>query len=373
MLEQKGLVNATDFEFQVSLVKTDSTNNAIAFPALRWDKIETSNIEWQIQDLVPRNSIVVLSGQPGIGKTWLSLELAISVCAKGKAFGFYQASAGKVLLFNSEDAPGAVTKPRIEAMCRGKQVNDLQNLFFLDTHTLHLDDEQHQAKFAKTMEEMKPDLVVLDPFRNLHHANENDASQMAPILGFIRELQRKYGCSFLVVFHDRKPGEKDSSGSRGNRIRGSSAVEGWRDSCIFLDKEGDGPDATTRLSVYHRGSRAPEPFSFNLITENTEVGLTFAQLKFCGDVQFDNNQNLALGLISKKAATMTEVVKNLRVNRQKGYDLVRDLLRRGIIEKNGEKKLILKTTNGLNNGAQFESNGSVPGTVPAVLFPEHSE
>jgi RecA-family ATPase len=51
---------------------------------------------------------------------------------------------------------------------------------------------------------MKPRLLILDRFVRLHRIDENASGEVAPLLAFVRELQRRHGVAVLVIHHTRK-------------------------------------------------------------------------------------------------------------------------------------------------------------------------
>ena len=53
------------------------------------------------------------------------------------------------------------------------------------------------------MERIEPRLLVLDPLVRLHGVDENAVADIAPILGFLRYLQRRFGTAVLLVHHSR--------------------------------------------------------------------------------------------------------------------------------------------------------------------------
>jgi hypothetical protein len=72
--------------------------------------------------------------------------------------------------------------------------------------TLRLDLPADRLRLEQTLRALKPVLLVLDPFIRLHQRDENDASHMAPLLGFLRQLQRQFHLAVVLVHHAKKDG-----------------------------------------------------------------------------------------------------------------------------------------------------------------------
>ena len=67
----------------------------------------------------------------------------------------------------------------------------------------HLDDRR---RLQETVARIAPRLVVLDPLVRLHGVDENTVADVAPILGSLRDLQRRFETAVLLVHHARKSG-----------------------------------------------------------------------------------------------------------------------------------------------------------------------
>ncbi len=158
---------------------------------------------------------------------------------------------------------------------------------------------------------------------------------------FLREINRKYSCSILIVCHDKKP-SKGNGQDRASQVRGTSALVGWRDVAIFLDKESDG---TTKVVVYNRSCPSIKPFHFNLITkEDDNRKLIMANLEVTSHEQIEiENEQQDLNKVKKIIAEANEpisrnkITEGAGIKRKKCLDLIRILLEQDEIEetKNG--------------------------------------
>jgi hypothetical protein len=87
---------------------------------------------------------------------------------------------------------------------------------------------------------------VLDPFVRLHRIDENAAAEVAPLLDFLRQLQRGLGTAVILVHHARK----SAAARPGQALRGSSELHAWGDSNLYLRRSKD----SLSLSVEHRAA-----------------------------------------------------------------------------------------------------------------------
>ncbi|MFL6603568.1 MAG: AAA family ATPase [Steroidobacteraceae bacterium] len=138
---------------------------------------------------------------------------------------------GRVLLYAAEDALHVVRR-RIEGICAaaGCQLAKL-DVQVITAQTLRLDLPADAEALERTVQQLKPRLLILDPFVRLHRIDENASGEVAPLLAYLRELQRRHSLSVLVVHHAKK-----SSGRirDGQALRGSSEFHAWGDSNLYL-------------------------------------------------------------------------------------------------------------------------------------------
>jgi hypothetical protein len=203
---------------------------------------------WLIDGLWSASAVGVLGGEPKCCKSFLALDAAVSV-ASGRpclrTFAVHR--SGPVLVFPAED-PHAVVRRRLEsiATAAGVALRDLP-VHVITAPRLMLDSRDDRRRLDETVAAIKPVLLVLDPFIRLHTIDENAASEVAPILGHLRELQRRHNVAVMLVHHARK----DARGARpGQALRGSSDLHGWGDSNLYLRRLSSG----LRLSIEHRAA-----------------------------------------------------------------------------------------------------------------------
>ena len=182
---------------------------------------------------------------------------------------FSVSRAGRVLLFAAEDALHIVRR-RLEgiASAAGVALADL-DIQVITSPVLRLDLDADRRNLAETVARLQPRLLILDPFVRLHRIDENASGEVAPLLAFLRELQRRHGMAVLVVHHARK----GAGGVRaGQALRGSSEFHAWGDSNLYLRRDGD----NLSLSVEHRAAPSPKPLAIELAQRGDALALEVA-------------------------------------------------------------------------------------------------
>ena len=240
------------------------------FPVQRASQLASSGpqTQWLVEDLWTEQAVGILGGEPKCCKSFLALDVAVSV-ASGTAClrQFPVRRSGPVLLFPAEDSL-AVVRQRLEGIAAAAQVPFASlPVQVITAPSLRLDTATDRLRLSQTVQEQHPVLLVLDPLIRLHRVDENDATQIAALLSYLRELQRQFQLAVLLVHHARK----DSQSSRpGQALRGSSELHGWGDSNLYLRRKG----SQLTLSTEHRAAPSQDHIPLQLTQSGCALALT---------------------------------------------------------------------------------------------------
>ena len=227
----------------------------------------TEEQRWLVKDLWTEQAVGIVGGEPKCCKSFLALDLAVSVAAGTACLRRFQVSGpGRVVLYAAED-PLDVVRRRLEGICTaaGHNLADL-DLQVITAPTVRLDLDTDRRSLEETVAKLKPRLLVLDPFVRLHRIDENASGEVAPLLAFLRELQRRYAIAVLVVHHAKKGAGNIRAGQA---LRGSSEFHAWGDSNLYLRRNGD--DLT--LTVEHRAAPAMPAVTLELAQRANALAL----------------------------------------------------------------------------------------------------
>jgi hypothetical protein len=203
---------------------------------------------WLIEGLWAAEAVGIVGGEPKCCKSFLALDMAVAVAAARPCLRrFAVPQAGRVLLYAAEDAL-PVVRQRLEGIAAavGAALADL-DIHVITAPSLRLDLAADQERLAATAAALRPRLLVLDPLVRLHRVDENAAAEVAPLLAYLRELQRRLALAVVLVHHARKGAGNVRAGQA---LRGSSELHAWGDSNLYLRRHG--PDLT--LTVEHRAA-----------------------------------------------------------------------------------------------------------------------
>lgn len=216
---------------------------------------------WLIDGLWGDQAVGIVGGEPKCCKSFLALDIAVAVASGAPCLRrFPVARTGRVLLFAAEDALGVV-RCRLDGICAAAGV-DLAalDLDVITAPTLRIDSVEDQVRLADTIAALQPTLLILDPFVRLHRIDENVCSEVAPLLAYLRDLQRRFAVAILVVHHARKGAGRVRAGQA---LRGSSEFHAWLDSAIYLRRTDD----ELTLTVEHRTEPSHGPIPVRLVAD----------------------------------------------------------------------------------------------------------
>jgi hypothetical protein len=225
---------------------------------------------WLIEPLWIHGGVGTIGGLPKSCKSWMGLDMAVSVASGTPCLDTFPVQdPGGVLLYMAEDAAPLV-KARLLGLCRhrGLALNTL-SIDVITAPTVRLDLLSDQHRLAETVRRLAPRLLLLDPFVRLHQVNENQAGEVAAILGYLRALQRAYNLAVTVVHHARKNG----SATGGLSLRGSGDFFAWVDTALSLRRR----QHMLVLSVEHRAAAAPDSLTLALLGTEQDMHLSIVR------------------------------------------------------------------------------------------------
>lgn len=283
---------------------------------------------WLVRSLWPASAVGLIGGPPKCAKTWLALDLALSVASNTPCLGTLTVeSPGPVLLYLAEDSLQSA-RARVEGVCEHRRL-DLRrvDLHLITVPSLRLDQDQDKQRLAATVEKVQPRLLLLDPFVRLHRSDENDSGAISAILADLRALQRRFDVAVVLVHHARKNGR----GPQGYALRGSGDFYAWGDAYAYLSRR----DSAFRLSLEHRSHPAADPFALKLVSR---ADGSATHLEIAGDHTPTAPPSLEALTQSELAAagaalTREQLRARLKVKNQRLGDALETLQRAGRITK----------------------------------------
>ncbi|MDP9256003.1 MAG: AAA family ATPase [Actinomycetota bacterium] len=192
--------------------------------------------EWRWDGWLARGDLGILAGDPGIGKSILTLLLSDAV-RRGGSFLGEPCERGRVGLFDYEN-------PMSEALKRirraGVTADDHEGLFLFHCPPLDLGSAIGVSAFAETVERFDLDLIVIDSLRRAAPGlDENDSAAVSSVLSPLRSLTASSGRTIIVVHHSRKR-IGDNPSEAGQMVRGSLDLVASVDVLLYIRSKESG-------------------------------------------------------------------------------------------------------------------------------------
>jgi hypothetical protein len=243
-------------------------NREQVLPVVRVGEIKSEETpqRWLVEALWGARSVGVIGGAPKCAKTWLGLDMALSVATGTACLGKYAVpEPGPVLIYLAEDAL-LVVRERVAGMARHRGL-DLAGVevHVITAPVLRLDRSPDRARLWEATKRLQPRLLVLDPLVRLHGIDENHAGEVAELLAYFRSLQRQLDLSVLLVHHTRKNATGGVAAGQG--LRGSSDIHAFGDSNLYLRRTRE----HLVLSSEHRAAPASAPVYLELVATDAET------------------------------------------------------------------------------------------------------
>lgn len=221
---------------------------------------------WLVDQLWGDSSVGLIGGAPKCSKTWLGLDLALSVATGTACLGKYAvARPGPVLVYLAEDAL-PVLRERVAGMARHRDLDLAEvEMHVITAPALRLDRDPHRSRLLETAKRLRPRLVLLDPLVRLHGIDENNAGEVAGLLAYFRALQRQLDLAVILVHHTRKNAPGGTAAGQG--LRGSSDLHAFGDSNLYLRRTSQ----HLLLSSEHRAAPASPPVYLELVATNAQT------------------------------------------------------------------------------------------------------
>jgi hypothetical protein len=235
--------------------------------ALCANDVQERATTWLVPGLIPEFTLSIIDGDPGQGKSFLTLELAaaLSIGYTIGPLGRVQASCRtKTLIANSEDDLAATLRPRLRGLGA-----DLKQVYFLPMKPgaerplqVYLPDDLNFIE--RHLRETEAKLLVVDPLMGYLSpyikANSDQAVRIA--LGALRNLAESLRITVILVRHLNKSG-----GSKAiYRGGGSIGITGLVRSALFVGPNPEDKDTKILAQVKSNLGPIQKPWQFRMVT-----------------------------------------------------------------------------------------------------------
>ncbi len=176
---------------------------------IRMDTIEAEEVSWLWPGLIPKGKLTMMEGDPGCGKTWLSLCLAATVSngaflpnqETGKVD--HVVEPAEVLYMTAEDGIADTIKPRLDAVGAVDERIHLLEGVRDEKGRLNPVSLENMEPIEEAVETVKPALIIIDPIQG-YLGGKTDmyrANEVRPLLASLGKLAERHGCAVVCIRH----------------------------------------------------------------------------------------------------------------------------------------------------------------------------
>ena len=230
-------------------------NRAETAIVTRVSDVKSETINWVWDGRVPLRKVTVLDGDPGLGKSMMSLDVTARVTTGRAMPDGTPGVSGGVVILSAEDDIACTIRPRLEAA--GADINRV--VVFEAVRTDHGDRLPELPLDLTRIEEAAREnhaaLIVIDPLMAFlsssvnAHRDQDVRRALAPMA----KMAERTGAAVLVIRHlNKTPG-----GSAIYRGGGSIGIIGAARSGLLIAQDPDDPDR--RVLVVTKANLAPLP------------------------------------------------------------------------------------------------------------------
>ena len=210
--------------------------------------VEPENISWLWFPYIAKRKLTLISGEEGLGKSWLTCAFAAAV-STGAGFppNFEKQEPGNVLMLSAEDGLADTIKPRLISC--GADTNRI----FAPDEVISFD-EKGLLRLEMYIAETSPVIVTVDPLfaYTPGKVDVNSANQSRSISAVLAKIAEKYDCAILLIRHIGK-----SKGFGDPRAAGLGSID-WRAAVRSELLVGKNPDNEQERAIVHTKSNLAE-------------------------------------------------------------------------------------------------------------------
>ncbi|MDD7940454.1 AAA family ATPase [Actinomycetospora lutea] len=198
---------------------------------------------WAVPGIVPEG-VTMLAGPPKVGKSWLSMGLAVAVASGGKALGAIDITeAGDVLYLALEDTDRRL-RDRLGKVLAGAPLPRGRLTFSIQCEPLDAGGDERIAEWLEAHPDRR--LVVIDVLARVRGRTDPRGSAYDAdyrVMSRAKRLADDYGVAVVVVHHTRKAAADDFL----DLLSGTQGLAGGADGVMVLQRARGQADGTLHV------------------------------------------------------------------------------------------------------------------------------
>jgi hypothetical protein len=222
--------------------------------------------------------LTILEGDPGLGKSFLSMYLAAIISRGGTLPNGHKVVRGNVLYISAEDDPAYTTGPRIDALN-----GDSERIRVLSGRIAF--DDEGLATLRAELDKYEPEAIIIDPWVSFVPADGRirDSNYVRALLDKIESIAKEYGCAVILIRHLTKMKHDNALYQGGGTIDMIAAAR----SALRIGKHPEREDHRVMAHLKHNvGPRGPT-WVYEIVLGASEDDIPRLQFVGTDDVSVD--------------------------------------------------------------------------------------
>ena len=307
-------------------------------------------VSWLVDDWLPDKSITFLISPPESYKTWMLLDLAVSVSSGVPFLGRYDVyKTGPTLIIQQEDSHSGLTdrlaliveqKLKLKANIDGEtwQIPKMPDLpiYVHPDRRLRFDNKQVLDELEEQIKQIRPKVIMIDPLYSTTSSTDNYMADLANRMMVLKAWRDKYGCSFVIAHHSKKNLDPDSTAredSWGSQFLNAFLEAGWQ---VRRNPKLAPNEVVVRRHSKVMGNQSPISLTFDISTKYPmEYNVTARQYQAmspAGENRQPAQANL-LDLLQDDDMSQADIVSRTGKSRSTVSRQIRQLEAAGLVEK----------------------------------------
>jgi len=238
-----------------------------------------NGVEWSVDKWLPKSSVTLMVSPPESYKTWILLDLAVSIATGSKFLDSFDVNTtGPVMIIQQEDSHAELTE-RLSLIFNERldyhmMINNGEYeippipdipIYIHPNRSLRFDNKQVLSNLEKRIAEIKPAVIMIDPLYSAA-STDNYMAGSAEQMMVLKTWRDKYDCSFVIAHHSKKNINPDSTAredSWGSQFLNAFLEAGWQ---IRRGSKLGQNEVIVRRHSKTMGNQAPISLKFDIST-----------------------------------------------------------------------------------------------------------
>lgn len=183
-------------------------------------------VDWAVKNLLEKRDRLVLTGQEGLGKSFLARQVGIFSAAGLNPFTLERMEPVRIQILDYENSWSQIRRGSRRLYDFAAEVGEdpRGRIHVASLPRIDITSDRDLSRIHREVDVANPDVIIVGPLYRLTGRAIQTDDEAAPVLAALDTL-RDRGCALVIEAHAGH--SRDAGGDRDLRPRGSSALLGW--------------------------------------------------------------------------------------------------------------------------------------------------